>query len=273
MALPSLSLSLSLFFGSLLCGLIAGIIAGMFGVGGGIIVVPVLLLLFHLNEIHPDIIMQLAVGTSLATIIITNLSATWNHHRRQSVQWHTAGHYTPGCLLGAWLGSKLATLMSGSLLILLFGLFEIYVGLKMIRSSTPTTTTPTPLPKWLTSTIGIGIGGLSALFGIGGGTLSVPALTLLSGLPMTRAVGTSSAIGIPLAVAGTLGFIQAGWQVNTLPPDAVGFVLPTAFFGIATGSLLTTPLGVRLAHAMDPAKLKKGFGFFLLIVGIKLLLK
>ncbi|MBF0628617.1 MAG: sulfite exporter TauE/SafE family protein [Magnetococcales bacterium] len=260
-----------LFMGSLLCGLVAGIIAGMFGVGGGIIVVPVLLFLFYVDGINPVISMQLAVGTSLATIVITNLSATWNHHQRGAVQWRAARHYMPGCLLGAWIGSQLAAAISGKVLVMLFALFEIYVGFKMFRSRTTDATPIKPVSATVTPFIGLGIGTLSSLFGIGGGTLSVPALTLLSGLPMQQAVGTSSAIGVPLALAGTLGFIQAGWQVTSLPPGSIGFLVPTAFLGIVAGSLLTTPLGVRLAHATDPVRLKKGFGLFLFLVGIKLL--
>lgn len=263
----------SLFAGSLLCGLVAGVIAGMFGVGGGIIVVPVLLLLFHLDGIDPVISMQLAVGTSLATIVVTNLSATWNHHRRGAVQWGAARQYMPGCLLGAWLGSQLAAAMSGTLLILLFGWFELFVGWKMIRAKGGGTPSARFSAPHVTPLIGLGIGTLSSLFGIGGGTLSVPALTLLSGLPMQQAVGTSSAIGVPLALAGSLGFIQAGWHLHTLPPGTLGYFVPAAFLGIASGSLLTTPLGVRLAHAADPVRLRQGFGFFLLIVGVKLIFK
>ncbi|MBF0191264.1 MAG: sulfite exporter TauE/SafE family protein [Magnetococcales bacterium] len=260
-----------LFLGSLLCGLVAGVIAGLFGVGGGILIVPVLLFLFYLDGINPVISMQLAVGTSLATIVVTNLSSTWGHHRRGAVEWRLVRQYTPGCLLGAWLGSQLAAAMSGKTLIVLFGLFEILVGLKMIRSRSGGEAGVVVVPEWASPWIGVGIGGLSSLFGIGGGTLSVPALTLLSGLTMQRAVGSSSAIGVPLALAGSVGFIQAGWYDQTLPEGSMGFVVPVAFLGIVAGTLVTTPIGVRLAHTLDPARLKKGFGLFLLMVGIKLL--
>ncbi|MBF0212033.1 MAG: sulfite exporter TauE/SafE family protein [Magnetococcales bacterium] len=260
-----------LLTGSLVCGLAAGVIAGMFGVGGGILIVPSLLFLFYLDGINPVISMQLAVGTSLATIVITNLSATWGHHRRNAVHWSAARQYIPGCLLGAWIGSQLAAAISGKLLILMFGLFEIFVGFKMIQTRNPKESSAKLLPEKTYPFVGVAIGTLSSLFGIGGGTLSVPALTLLSGLPMQQAVGTSSAIGIPLALAGSLGFIQAGWHETALPPGSVGFLVPVAFAGIVAGTLITTPIGVRLAHSLDPARLRKGFGFFLLLVGIKLL--
>ncbi|MBF0294280.1 MAG: sulfite exporter TauE/SafE family protein [Magnetococcales bacterium] len=269
-----LSLSMAaMFVGALICGVFAGIIAGLFGVGGGIIIVPVLLLLFHLDGINPVIAMQLAVGTSLATIVITNISATWNHHCRDGVHWQLTRQYLPGVLLGAWLGSQLAVLMPGTLLIKLFGLFEIGVGAKMIHAANGTNPGQTSLSANINPLIGLGVGSLSSMFGIGGGTLSVPALNLISGLPMRQAVGTASAIGLALATAGTLGYIHAGWNNLELPTGAVGYVMPVAFLGIICGTLLTTPIGVRMAHALEPVLLKRGFGFFLLAVGIRLLWK
>lgn len=260
-----------LFVGSMVCGLLAGVIAGLFGVGGGILIVPVLLFLFYQDGVNPVIAMQLAVGTSLATIVITNISATWNHHVRGGVNWTMVQLYLPGVLLGAWLGSRLSLMLSGKTLIQLFGIFEILVGVKMIHASQEQSSPAKILPDLINPVIGLGIGTLSSLFGIGGGTLTVPALTLLTGLSMPKAVGTSSAIGLALAIAGSFGYVQAGWNNSDLPPGAVGFLLPSAFFGIICGTLATTPLGVRLAHTTQPLRLKQGFGFLLLAVGIKLI--
>lgn len=256
----------------MLCGLAAGLIAGMFGVGGGIIVVPALLFLFHLDGVDPSVVMQLAVGTSLATIVITNISATWAHHQRDGVNWRLARLYLAGTLIGAWIGSQLAAVMSGKMLIVLFGLFEIAVGLKMVRAR-PQHSGAQRIPDPVTPALGIVIGTISSLFGIGGGTLSVPSLTLLSGLPMRQAVGTSSAIGMPLALIGAIGFVHAGWHHPALPEGTLGFFHPLAFVGIVTGTLFTTRLGVRLAHVLDPILLKKGFGIFLVVVGVKLALR
>ncbi|MBF0309960.1 MAG: sulfite exporter TauE/SafE family protein [Magnetococcales bacterium] len=262
-----------LLAGSLLTGLAAGIIAGLFGVGGGLIVVPALLFLFYLDGIDPVISMHLALGTSLATIVFTNLSATWNHHRRGSVNWTMVAHFTPGVLLGAVFGSHIAALMAAFALKTLFGIFEIAVGLKMIQPVKPDSREVHGTLQPTTQTlIGVGIGALSTLFGIGGGTLSVPALTLLAGRPILEAVGTSSAIGIGLALVGTSGFIYEGWNHTALPPQAMGFVVPHAFLGIVMGSLITTPLGVRLAHHLDPVMLRRWFGLLLGVVGLKLLL-
>ncbi|MBF0418320.1 MAG: sulfite exporter TauE/SafE family protein [Magnetococcales bacterium] len=258
------------FFAFILSGLGAGLIAGMFGVGGGIIVVPVLLFLFHLEAIDPLITMQLAVGTSLATIVITNIAATWAHHQRDGVNWRLARLYLSGTIVGAMIGSQLAASISGARLVMLFGLFEIVVGIQMVRAKPPQPGAHR-LPDAATPALGVVIGTISALFGIGGGTLSVPSLTLLSGLPMRQAVGTSSAIGTPLALIGAIGFVHAGWHHPALPADTFGFFHPLAFLGIVIGSLVTSHLGVRLAHALDQTLLKKGFGIFLLLLGIKLI--
>lgn len=266
------------FAGYLATGLMAGITAGLFGLGGGIVIIPALLFLFHLDGINPVISMQLAAGTSLATIIFTSLSAAWNHHTHHSVHWLMVRRYTPGMVIGVWLGAQLAALLESTDLVILFALFEIAVGLRMII---PTANRATPaeeahnndtmehlLPVSATATL---IGTLSTLFGIGGGTMLVPALTLLSGLTIHQAIGTSSAIGAILSLVGTTGMIQSGWENSALPPDTLGFVVPIAALGVILGTLITTPLGVKLAHVTEPQHLKKGFGILLLLVGIRLL--
>lgn len=258
------------FIGYVSTGLVAGTVAGLFGVGGGIVIVPALLFLFHMDGINPVISMQLAVGTSLSTIIFTNLSATWSHQRRGAVHWSMVRRYTPGVLLGAWLGAQLAGMVDGNILRMLFGLFEISIGLRMMWTGpnmpNPTSEQPTANPL-----IAIGIGTLSTLFGVGGGTMLVPALTLLSGLTIYQAIGTASGIGAMLAMAGTTGMIRAGWANNALPPDTLGFVVPLAALGVVIGTLTTVPIGVMLAHSMESRLLKKAFGVLLLLVGIKFL--
>ncbi|MBF0447564.1 MAG: sulfite exporter TauE/SafE family protein [Magnetococcales bacterium] len=263
-----------LFFYAIATGLCAGIVAGLFGVGGGIIIVPALLFLFHLMDFPSPMVMQMAVGTSLATIIFTNTVATWNQHRRQSVNWSAVAQYTPGILMGAWLGAWLAIRLDGGLLQMVFGLFEIGIGLRMI-SSRKTAETPQQartVHPLVTPWVGVLIGAISALFGIGGGTLSVPALTLISRLPIHLAVGSSSAIGIFLAISGAFGFLQGGWSQINLPAGSWGYIIPEAFFGIVTGTLITTSIGVKLAHSLSPILLKKSFGFFLLVVGVRLMM-
>ncbi|MGN7612259.1 sulfite exporter TauE/SafE family protein [Magnetococcales bacterium HHB-1] len=264
---------LSLLIGAFIAGLVAGIIAGLFGVGGGVIIVPTLLLLFHIDGINPTFSMQLAVGTSLATITVTNISATFNHHQRKSVSWELAWQYTPGILLGALFGVQLAVILSGETLRLLFGLFEILVGLKM-AGWLPTPQLSKPLlqgREHLNPFVGICIGTISSLFGIGGGTLTVPTLNLLANVPIRLAIGTSSAIGIAIAISGTIGYIYTGWYYPELPANALGFFMPHMFFGVIAGTLLCTPLGVQLAHSLDPDRLKRWFGLFLILIGIKII--
>ena len=264
----------TLLYSAIAIGLAAGIIAGLFGVGGGIIIVPALLFLLHQAGLPPTYIMQMAVGTSLATIIITNLLATYKQHNRQSVNWRGVAYYSPGVLCGAWLGAQVAVRLDGALLQILFGIFEIVIGLKMILSSNQAQdeTQVVRLHRLPSLLIGGIIGSISSLFGIGGGTLSVPALNLISRLPIRSAVGSSSAIGIFLAISGAAGFIQAGWSSEVLPADNWGYIVPEAFFGIIIGTLLTTPIGVKLAHSLPPTILRKSFGYFLLIVGGKLII-
>ncbi|MEO5353587.1 MAG: sulfite exporter TauE/SafE family protein [Magnetococcus sp. XQGC-1] len=263
------------FAGYLATGLMAGVTAGLFGLGGGIVIIPALLFLFHLDGINPVISMHLAVGTSLATIIFTNLSAAWNHHQHGSVSWPMLRRYLPGVLLGVWMGAQLAALLDGNLLRSLFGLFEIAVGLRMLQAGRASSATPesSDLPErpFVTHLVALLTGTLSAFFGIGGGTLLVPALTLLSGLTIHQAIGTSSAIGAVLALVGTTGMVQSGWENAALPPDTLGFVVPLAGLGVIIGTLTTTPIGVKLAHAIEPQQLKKGFGALLILVGMKLL--
>ncbi|MBF0357447.1 MAG: sulfite exporter TauE/SafE family protein [Magnetococcales bacterium] len=263
-----------LLYSSIATGLAAGIIAGLFGVGGGIIIVPALLILLHHAGLPPAYIMQMAVGTSLATIIITNLMATFKQHSRQSVNWRAVVYYTPGVLCGAWLGAQLAVRLEGALLQILFGIFEIVIGTKMILSSNKPQgeTQAVRLRRLPSILVGGIIGTISSLFGIGGGTLSVPALNLISGIPIRSAVGSSSAIGIFLAISGATGFVQAGWNSGFLPAGNWGYIVPEAFFGIIIGTLITTPIGVRLAHTLPPIILRKSFGYFLLIVGGKLII-
>ncbi|HIJ83029.1 MAG TPA: sulfite exporter TauE/SafE family protein, partial [Magnetococcales bacterium] len=169
--------------------------------------------------------------------------------------------------------SQLAATMNGSVLRLLFGCFEIVVGLQMLRGKKGDGSGTVLISAMFNPFLGLVIGSISSLFGIGGGTLAVPVLNLLRGLPMIKSVGSASAMGFFLACSGALGYVQTGWGLPNLPPGAFGYVLPEAFLGIVCGTLLTTPLGVRLAHSLPQKHLKKGFGLFLILVGIKLILK
>jgi hypothetical protein len=251
-------------------GVFSGILAGLLGVGGGVIIVPALILVFGHQGFTPVWLAQLAVGTSLASIIGTGWSSALAHHRRGAVRWDLFWRLVPGIILGAWAGAAVAGLLPQGWLQRIFGVFLVYVGLSMLapRGETPTGFAP---GNWGLATVGGGIGALSAIVGIGGGTLTVPYL-VRTGLDMRRAVATSSACGVPIALAGTLGFVVSGWGREGLPTLSTGFVYWPAVLGILLTSILTAPVGARLAHSLPVPVLSRFFGILLLLVAAKLLL-
>ncbi|MFD2190724.1 sulfite exporter TauE/SafE family protein [Pistricoccus aurantiacus] len=256
--------------GYLLLGAIAGTMAGIFGVGGGLIIVPALVFAFGIQGVAPEVTMHLAIGTSLATIVITSASSAWGHFQRGSVRrdWFLA--MLPGLMLGAILGVFIAGSLSGGVLGTLFGVFVIAVALKMATGMAPKPGSVEPSRPVMGVAGGV-IGTVSALFGIGGGTLSVPWFSRC-GAPMPQAVGTSSSCGLPIALFGALTFIITGWGEPLLPPWSTGFVLWPAFLGIVLASVPFARLGVHLAHVLSARVLRLAFAALLLIVGLRFLL-
>ena len=251
-------------------GVLSGLLAGLLGVGGGVIIVPALILVFGHLGFAPAWLAHLAVGTSLASIIGTGWSSTLAHHRRGAVQWGLFRRLVPGIILGAWAGAAIAALLPQAGLQRLFGGFLCYVGVRMlwprgqgIRQARP--------GKWGMALAGGGIGALSAIVGIGGGTLTVPYL-VRTGLDLRRAVATSSACGVPIALAGALGFVISGWGREGLPAMSTGFVYWPAVLGILITSVPMAPLGARLAHRLPVPLLSRIFGTLLLLMAAKLLL-
>ncbi|MCE8018173.1 sulfite exporter TauE/SafE family protein [Halomonas sp. MCCC 1A17488] len=255
--------------GYLALGAAAGTMAGLFGVGGGLIIVPALVFAFGLQGVAPDIAMHLAIGTSLATILVTGASSAWAHHQRGSIRraWFLA--LLPGLVLGAIAGVFVAGALSGGRLGTLFGVFVVLVALRMALGVGPRAGRAAP-GRLAMGLAGVVIGGVSALFGIGGGTLSVPWLSRC-GASMTQAVGTSAACGLPIALFGALTFIVVGWHHPSLPVGATGFVMWPAFFGIVLASVPCARLGVRLAHVLPARVLRLAFAALLLIVGLRFL--
>ncbi len=250
-------------------GALAGLLAGLFGVGGGLVIVPALAIMFAALDFPPHLIMHLAIGTSLATIVVTSLSSVQAHHRRGAVQWRTVGALAPGILLGAWAGAALADSLQTDTLRRLFGLFELAVAAHMLRARAPRAQAFAPsMPIYLSA--GFVIGGVSAIVGIGGGTLTVPFL-VWAGVPMVAAVATSAACGLPIALAGTLGFWWFGLDESALPHGSVGYLYFPAWLAIVSTSVFLAPLGARLAHGLDGLHLKRLFAFLLIAVGLYLL--
>ncbi|MCU7834405.1 MAG: sulfite exporter TauE/SafE family protein [gamma proteobacterium symbiont of Taylorina sp.] len=247
-------------------GLFSGILAGMLGVGGGLIIVPVLAGLFRSQNIDESIIMHLAVGSSLATIVVTSIGSMQAHNKRGSVVWSIFASLSPGIVIGALLGAWLAGLFSTFLLQKIVALFIIIIGIQMISSFSVKAHKNNPTTLNMISS-GSVIGLLSSMAGIGGGSLTVPYL-MWHKVPMVKAIGTASACGLPIAMAGALGFVIVGMEHTSTTPMTTGFLYWPAIFGISIVSYFSTSIGVYLAHKVDVKTLKKLFSILLIFIGI-----
>lgn len=254
----------------LVLGGFAGVLAGLFGVGGGIIIVPVLVFSFAAQGFDPAILTHLAIGTSLATIIFTSINAVLEHQRKGAVLWSVFAWMTLGILLGAGFGALTAAAIQGPMLQKIIGVFALCVALQMALELRPKPDRKVPGKVGLTLA-GSLIGWASAIFGIGGGSLSVPFLTWRS-VPMQQAVATSSACGLPIALAGALSFMLIGWNTPQLPAWSLGYIYLPAMAGIAITSMFFARFGARLAHRLSPRLLKRLFALLLFVVGLNFLL-
>jgi len=263
------ALTLLTLFAFLAIGAVAGVLAGLLGIGGGAVIVPALIWLFdHLVQAgwgaRADLVPQIAVATSLATVVATGGASTLAHQRRGAVDWALVGRLAPGLLLGAWLGAVGAAWLPGAWLQRLFAVFLFYSGVRMILRARVAEQRALAGGLAVTAVAAV-FGALSALLGIGGGTLVVPFLAR-HGVLMRRAVATASACGVPLALAGSVGFLVAGWGRDGLPAHSLGFVLWPAALAIMAASVPLAPVGAWLAHRLPTATVKRGFGVLLLVV-------
>ena len=257
------------FLAYLVTGAVAGLMAGLLGIGGGLIMVPALAWLFTLQTFDGATLMHFAVGTSLATIVPTALTSLLAHHRRGAVNWEAWGRLAPGIVAGALAGAALARVISSPALAIGFGLFEIAVAIQLALGRSPTG--HGALPGRLGAGVaGLVIGILSALLGIGGGTLTTPFL-LWNGVNIRHAVGTSAACGLPLALAGATGFLIAGLDSGDQPGLNSGFIVWPAVGAMSVTSILLAPVGARLAHRLSRVVLQRLFAGLLLVVGLKIL--
>ncbi len=253
----------------LVLGGVAGVLAGLLGVGGGLVIVPGLLWVFRADGFDAAVVAHLAVGTSLATIVPTSLSSIRAHHRRGAVLWPIVGRLAPGIVVGAWLGAAIADRLATAWLQRVVGVFALVVAVQMLLGERAEARRGLPGSAGLAA-IGAGIGTLSGLVGIGGGSMTVPFLTWCS-VDIRRAVATSAACGLPIALAGAIGFALAGWHETGLPAGSTGYLYWPALVGVAVASVLTAPLGARLAHTLPVSVLKRVFAAVLVLVGLKLL--
>jgi len=251
-------------------GAFAGLAAGLFGIGGGLIVVPALITVLGHELVAEPPLTHLAVGTSLATVAITAGSSAWFHHRRKAVVWPTVGRLAPVLTAGAIVGVALAQYLPGSWLRTIFGTFEIAIAARLALSSGKTSlqSEPRGMGTRLAAFI---IGVLSATLGIGGGTMMTPLLLWLR-KSIHQSIATASACSVPIAAIGTLGFAITGYHSEGLPPWSTGYVYWPAVIGITVASLTFARLGVRIAHSIVSRRLITAYAILLVILGTKMLL-
>jgi len=254
-----------------IAGAFAGLSAGLFGVGGGMIIVPVLVWIFTVYAFPPEVITHLAIGTSLATIAVTSLSSLMAHNKRGGVRWEVWRHMALGLVIGSLVGAGVADMIEGQMLQVIIGAGALLMALKMLFLSNKEQL-DRPLPHaGVQFGAGTGIGLASSIFGIGGGSLTVPFLNW-SGLPMRQSVGTSAACGLPIALAGAAGFAWFGQDVVNMPAGTIGFIHITGFLCISVASFAMAKVGAKLANVLPALTLKRAFGILLLFAGGQLLL-
>ncbi len=250
-------------------GCVAGVLAGLFGIGGGIVIVPVLEAVLGLLGVDAAIRMHVAVGTSLATIIPTSISSARAHHRRGAVNLDIVKRWALFVLVGALLGAWIASQVHSRVLAAVFATLALLVAAKMVFLPTSRNLTDAvPGGVWIT-VIPTAIGCFSSMMGIGGGTFSVMTLTLFNE-PIHRAVGTAALFGLVISLPATFGFMVAGWGDPRVPPASLGYVSLLGFACIAPATVLAAPLGARIAHAFSAKRLSMLFGAFLVIASVRL---
>lgn len=255
----------------LMLGATAGFLAGLFGVGGGTVLVPVLLFLFDAQHFPAEHQMHFALGTSMAVILFTALASLRKHHQHGAVNWNVVRSLTPGILLGTALGTLLAASIPTRGLGIFFALFVYFAAAQILLDMRPHASRQLPGITGMTLT-GTLTGWLSSLVSIGGGTIVTPFL-LWCNVPLRNAIGTSAAIGFPVAIGGTLGYIATGLSSHTLPQPSLGFVYLPALLWVALASVVTAPFGAMAAHRMKIGVLRKLFAILLIALATKMLWK
>lgn len=271
---------LEIFLICLVFGCFSGILAGLFGIGGGLVLVPFFLVLLEAKGVATDLWMLMAVGTSLATMIVTSIAATLAHHFLGAVLWKTVRNLSYGIMVGVMLGAWVASLMSAESLRIIFAFYMLSVAVQMaVPHKISEGENPfmagsfqagaKTLSMQTLNLSGGAIGFIASLLGIGGGTLIVPYLSRFQ-MPMRHVIAVSSACGLPLSIVGTLSYTVIGWDKTGLPEGCIGYVYMPAFLGIVISSIFMAPLGARLANSLPTEQLKKYFSILLFVVAGKL---
>ncbi|MDC1087426.1 sulfite exporter TauE/SafE family protein [Alphaproteobacteria bacterium] len=258
------------FMGLLITGVIGGLIAGLFGVGGGIVIVPILFWIFTSLSFPNEILMHMAIGSSLATIIPTSISSARAHYHRGSIEIDIIKKWAPGIFLGAIIGGLSGNYFSVNELKYLFASIAFFVALNMFFKEHLRLGNCLPKSRLLNIVISSIIGFVSSLMGVGAGTIGVPTLVALS-VPIHKAIGTAAALGLFIAVPATLGLAFSGFNVPNRPPMSIGYVNLIAFFIMFPLTVFFAPIGVKFAHRINQRFLKIIFGIFLIITSVKML--
>lgn len=252
-----------------LLGIFGGFVAGLFGVGGGLTLVPFMYMLFVAQNFPAEHVMHLALGTSMATIVFTSISSMRAHHAHGAVRWDIVKTMAPGLVLGTFGGSLVAGQVPTGPMTVIFVVIVYYASAQMILDFKPHAHRQMPggVGRFVAGGV---IGAISSLVAAGGGFLSVPFM-LFCNVAIHNAVGTSAALGFPIAVAGAVGYMAAGWNEAGLPAHTFGYVYLPAFVGIVVMNITMAPFGARLAHRLPVKKLKRAFGAFLALLASKML--
>lgn len=256
----------------LVIGAVAGVLAGLLGVGGGIVLVPAFFYTFTALGFGGPVVMQICLATSLATIIVTSMRSVLSHNRKGAVDWDVLRGWAPGIVIGAVVGVLVASNLRSVVLQGIFGFLGVFIGLYLAFGKASWRLADDMPVGPVRAVLSGMIGFLSVLMGIGGGSFGVPMMTLY-GVPIHRAVATAAGFGAIIAAPSVLAFLFVSVPEAVRPPGTVGSVNVAAFFIVICMTLLTAPVGARIAHAMDPKPLKRVFGGFLILVALNMLRK
>ena len=250
-------------------GMFSGFCAGMFGVGGGAVMVPILTSMFAAQAFPHEHVLHLALGSSMATIVFTSMSSLWAHHRRGAVMWPLVIRIAPAIVIGTLLGSQCASRIPTKPLGIFFAVFMVCVAIQFFFGARASAQRELPGTLGI-SLAGLVIGAISALVAIGGGSLSIPFMTWCK-VRIHHAIGTSAAIGLPIALSGTVGYLTTGWNVDGLPADSAGYLYLPAILGMAATSVFAAPLGAKTAHQLPAQIMGKLFAALLVLLSAKML--
>ena len=250
-----------------LLGAVAGLASGLFGIGGGIVIVPILLLSFAAQGISPEVATHVAIATSLACIAMTSISSIYTHHQKEVLDWRIIRMFIPGIVIGSLIGTLFFVSLEGVLLQILLGGFLFISGLQMVIKRSERAQVNSLKPSILMIS-GVGIGGVSSLFGVGGGMFTTPLLTHF-GVRIHSAIGVAAVGGFCIAVSASIIYGSIAMASTILPDDSLGYIFLPAWIGIIITSTPFARLGAILAHRIDAEQLRKYFGYFLLVVGAR----